>query len=284
MQVFSSDDEKQAEIEPVDIESPEDTEGVAITTVDDVDDGEDLDIVTIGGESTTPEDAEESTTPKWVKDLREEHKQLKREKRELAEKLKTLEAKPEAVDTLGEKPRLSDFDYDEDSFDFALTQWHERKREHDKKSELAADEARKIEEQWAGKISHYEGGKKQLKVKDFADAEEAAHEVLNVTQQGIIIDVAKNPALVMYAVGKNKAELERLSKISNPLHFAIAVHQLEQKLSVTKKTAPPPETRVTGSGRTAGSVDSTLEKLRADAEKTGDFTKVIAYKKQLKKG
>ena len=147
MQAFSGDDEKQAEIEPVDIESPDDTDGAAIATADDVDDGEDLDIVTIGGESTTPEDAEESTTPKWVKDLREEHKQLKREKRELAEKLKTLEAKPEAVDTLGEKPRLSDFDYDEDSFDFALTQWHERKREHDKKTELAADEARKIEEQ-----------------------------------------------------------------------------------------------------------------------------------------
>jgi hypothetical protein len=29
-------------------------------------------------------------------------------------------------------------------------------------------------------------------------------------------------------------------------------------------------------------VDSTLERLRAEAEKTGDYSKVMRYKKQLK--
>jgi hypothetical protein len=32
----------------------------------------------------------------------------------------------------------------------------------------------------------------------------------------------------------------------------------------------------------SGTVDSSLERLRADAAKTGDFTKVLAYKNQLK--
>jgi hypothetical protein len=32
----------------------------------------------------------------------------------------------------------------------------------------------------------------------------------------------------------------------------------------------------------SGSSDSTLERLRAEAEKTGDHTKVIRYKQQLK--
>jgi len=30
----------------------------------------------------------------------------------------------------------------------------------------------------------------------------------------------------------------------------------------------------------SGAVDSTLERLRAEAERTGDMTKVIAYKRQ----
>ena len=50
-----------------------------------------------------------------------------------------------------------------------------------------------------------------------------------------------------------------------------------------KKPATPPETRVTGNGRVSGAVDATLERLRAEAERTGDYTKVAAYKRQKNK-
>jgi hypothetical protein len=52
-------------------------------------------------------------------------------------------------------------------------------------------------------------------------------------------------------------------------------------LKVTnRKAAPPPEKTVQGTGRVTGSVDSTLDRLRADAEKSGDYSKVFAYKQQ----
>jgi hypothetical protein len=63
--------------------------------------------------------------------------------------------------------------------------------------------------------------------------------------------------------------------------FAFAVAKLEKDLKVTnRKAAPPPEKIVSGTGRSSGAVDSTLERLRAEAEKTGNMTKVIQYKAQ----
>jgi hypothetical protein len=47
-----------------------------------------------------------------------------------------------------------------------------------------------------------------------------------------------------------------------------------------KKPAPPPEKVVGGTAPIRGAVDSTLERLRADAERTGDYSKVFAYRKQ----
>jgi len=54
-------------------------------------------------------------------------------------------------------------------------------------------------------------------------------------------------------------------------------------LKVTqRKSAPPPERVVQGNAGTSGSVDSSLDKLRAEAERTGDYTKVMRYKAQMR--
>jgi len=39
-----------------------------------------------------------------------------------------------------------------------------------------------------------------------------------------------------------------------------------------------------GKAPKSGAVDSNLERLRAEAERTGDYTKVIAYKNQKRNG
>ena len=72
-----------------------------------------------------------------------------------------------------------------------------------------------------------------------------------------------------------------MSEITDPVKFAFAVAKLEKDLKVTnRKSAPPPERVVSGTGRSSGSVDSTLERLREEASRTGNVTKVIQYKKQ----
>ena len=90
---------------------------------------------------------------------------------------------------------------------------------------------------------------------------------------------ADNPALVVYALGKNPKKAQELASIKDPVKFAFAVAKLEKDLKVTnRRAAPPPERVVSGTGRVSGAVDSTLERLREEASKSGDMTKVLAYK------
>jgi hypothetical protein len=66
--------------------------------------------------------------------------------------------------------------------------------------------------------------------------------------------------------------------------FAFAVAKLETQLKVTNRRASTtPERTITSGGRVSGSIDSQLERLRAEALKTGDLSKVMAYKRNKKK-
>jgi hypothetical protein len=106
-------------------------------------------------------------------------------------------------------------------------------------------------------------------------------ETLSVTQQGIILQGAQNPAVMVYALGKNPNKAKELAGITDPVQFAFAVAKLETQLSVQKKQAPPPEKRINGNG-SLGTSNAQLDRLREEAARSGDFTKVIAFKKQLK--
>lgn len=236
-------------------------------------------VVTIGEEPPPPE--EEKHAPEWVRELRKNHRELVRENRELKEKLTTgsaAETKPAAI---GQKPKLEEFDYDTEKFEQELAKWYDRKREADNATAKAEEAAKASQAAWQAKLDAYGKAKVELKVKDYDDAEATAQELFNVTQQGIVLQGAENPALVIYALGKNPKKAKELSTITDPVKFAFAVAKLETQLKVTnRKAAPPPEKVPTGTGRTSGAVDSNLERLRAEAEKTGDYTKVTAYKRQ----
>ncbi|UOF82830.1 scaffolding protein [Caudoviricetes sp.] len=243
------------------------------------DDDENEVVVSIGEEA--PPTNDEEPAPKWVRELRKNYRELQREKRELEEKLKSTsqtETKPVA---LGKKPTLEDHDYDSDAYEAALTNWFAQKRQVEEAEAKAKAEAENQQKTWQAKLENYGKAKAELKVKDFDDAEATVQESLSVTQQGIVLQGSENPALVIYALGKNPAKAKELSSITDPVKFAFAVAKLETQLKVTnRKAAPPPEKTIQGNGRVSGSVDSTLERLRADAERTGDFTKVMQYKRQ----
>lgn len=236
-------------------------------------------VVTIGDETPTEEEPE-SRAPEWVRELRKSHRELQRENRELKAKLITPESKTVQV---GKKPTLEDFDYDTDKFESELTAWYDRKREADAIAEKADKEAKAQQEAWQARLDEYAKSKVELKVKDYEDAEAIAQEVFSQTQQGVILQGAENPALVVYALGKNHGKAKELSEIKDPVKFAFAIAKLETQLKVTNRKAPPaPEKTVSGTGRVSGSVDSTLDRLREDAAKTGDYTKVMQYKAQQK--
>ena len=239
------------------------------------------DVVTIAGESPAPEE-EEKQAPEWVRNLRKSYRELQREKRELEEKLKAVSPATEQNPVvLGRKPTLEGCDYDSDKFENELAAWFERKRQADEAEAKQRARQQAEQETWQKKLEGYTQFKTGLKVSDFQDAEDTVLETLNVTQQGIILQGAQNPAVVVYALGKNPNKAKELAAISDPVQFAFAVAKLETQLSVTKKQAPPPEKRINGNG-SLGSSSTQLDRLREEAARTGDFTKVIAFKRQLK--
>jgi len=183
--------------------------------------------------------------------------------------------------TLGKKPTLEDCDYDSDRFESELASWFEKKRKADDEEAKARQAEDNAKAEWNGKLENYGKAKADLKLKDFDEVEADAMDILSVTQKGIIVQGCDNPALVIYALGKNLERGKDLSKINDPVKFAIAVGKFEDKLKVTKKnTPPPPERQINGAGRVSGAIDSTLERLEAEAAKSGDRTKIIQYKAQ----
>jgi len=237
-------------------------------------------VVTIKGESPAPEE-EEKQAPEWVKNLRKSYRELQREKRELEEKLKMVLPAPEhnPVDP-GKKPTLEACDYDSDKFENELSDWFERRRQADEAVAKHRTKQQAEQESWQKKLEGYNQSKSGLKVSDFQDAEETVLESLSVTQQGIILQGAQNPAVMVYALGKNPKKAKELAEITDPVQFAFAVAKLETQLSVTRRNLPPPEKRIV-SNSGSGSSSVQLERLREEAARTGDYTKVMAFKKQL---
>ena len=257
----------------------EEVETVISEIVDDVEpeDTEEV-VVSIGEEAPPPE--EHTPAPEWVKELRKTNRELQRQNRELQGKLQAAPPETKPV-VIGNKPKLEDHDYDADKYEEALTNWFERKRQADDVNAKQEAEVMNQQKAWQAKLDGYGKAKAELRVKDFEDAEEVAQQVFSITQQGVLLQGADNPALVVYALGKNPAKAKELAEIKDPVKFAFAVAKLEKDLKVTnRRQAPAPERIVTGTGRSSGAVDSTLERLREDAARTGNMTKVIAYKAQ----
>lgn len=274
--VVLEDEPQEVEIEAGENESTGDqlTEGEAETHEDESDEV----VVSIGEEAPPAE--EEQRAPEWVRELRKANREKERRIRELEAKLATSAPENKPVQ-LGPKPKLEDHDYDAERFEQALDAWHERKRQHDLETERVRQAEQAQHQAWQAKLEGYSKAKAELKVRDYEDAEAIAQEVFSVTQQGVILQGAENPALVVYALGKNPKKAADLAKITDPVKFAFAVARLEKELKVTnRRAAPAPERIVQGTGRASGTVDSTLERLRAEAEKTGNYTKVLQYKRQ----
>ena len=244
---------------------------------DQAEDDADEVIVSIGEEAPPPE--EQAHAPGWVKELRKANREKEKRIRELEAKLtQTTEKKPVI---LGPKPKLEDHDYDADRFEAALADWFDRKRVADVESQKVQQAEQAQKQAWQEKLDGYGKAKAELRVRDFEDAEAVAQELFNITQQGVVLQGADNPALVIYALGKNPKKAAELAKIEDPVKFAFAVAKLEKELKVTnRKAAPAPERMISSTGRVSGAVDSTLERLREEAARTGNMTKVIQYRAQ----
>ena len=245
-------------------------------------------VVTLGDEPEADDDEIDlpEEAPGWAKKLRETAEDRRKRLRELERENRDLKAKAAPVveePELGKEPDLEDFDYDTDAFKTAWREWDAKAKEVEQRKDAKRKEAEQAQEAWQTKLTGYQEGKKRLRVPDFDEAEDTIQSLFDQTQQGIIVHGAKDAAVLAYAIGKNPEKAKELAAIKDPIAFAFAVSKLEEQVKVsTRKPTAKPEGVLTSTARNTSAMDNHLEKLRADAERTGDYTKVTAYRRQLR--
>lgn len=240
-------------------------------------------IIQVGDEEAPASEQEKvEEAPEWVKELRRTNREDKKRIRELELKLNGTQQQPKTV--LPPKPTLESCDFDSERLEKALDDWYGIKSVHEKELAKVEEESTKQQQEYNNKVNTYNEAKAKLKVKNFDDLEEDTVKHLSVVQQGILIQGAKNPAVLVAALGANNGKLAaELATIQDPIKFAFAAAELETKLKVTSRKAPPPETTFKSGAPTSATQDLHLKKLEEEADRTGDRTKVIQYKRSLKK-
>lgn len=268
-------------------EDPEETQDESNQSDDETSEDEEF-VITAGDEEPKPSDDDDFSgkpAPAWVKDLRKKEREARKRIKELEAQVQQSKPTEKPIE-VGPKPKLADFDYDEDQFESAVEQWHERKRQVEQQQAAKQAEEEKAQQAWQQKMQSYEERRQSVaaKVRDFEEVEEAAKDKLTPTQQGILIHAAENPELILYHLGKNPKKAQELSEITDPIQFAFAAAKLDSQMKIqTRKPSTQPERKPSGSAGLSGVVDQKLAQLEAKAAKTGDRTELIKYKKSLQK-
>ena len=222
------------------------------------------------GDSSDPFKGQEE--PEWVKKVREENRELKRQ-------LKQRESQQVEQQVLREKPTLDDHDYDSDAFEQDYAQWLTEKQQVDAQVHAERQKYQQYHERYKADVDAI-----KAKAPDYDEVELSVVDVLSEQKQGLLQMLVDNPAKVVYALGKNSpAQLERLSKLDD-IQFAKQIVLMEMQMSSKTKSRnqnkPKPKTHELEGA--AGGADTRLAKLEAEADRTGDRSKVAAYKKQMK--
>jgi len=291
-EVIEESIDEEVEVEEETEESPEQsdadqdeiTEESDSEDADESDESDDDEVIVQIGEDAPPTDEDSSPAPEWVKEVRKTNRELQRKNKELEAKLNDQAAESNPAPKELVKPSLEDLGYDVNAYEKQLAQYYDDKRHMDEQQAVEQQKLKKAEEVWQSKLEGYAQKRSELKVRDFESAEHLIENTLNNTQQGILLEGAENPALLVYALGKNPKKAKELADIDNPVSFAFAVAKLETQLKVTnRKAKAQPEKTFKSGTKSSGAVDSTLERLREEAAKTGNMDKVMQYKRSLKR-
>lgn len=257
---------------------------------------DDIDVIDQEGEEpeVDPDAGEEAPEEDFVVDLDPEPeaqphgeavRNLRARLKELEAEKKALEAKvqpQQELEELGAKPKLADFDFDDDKFEAAILEWNERKRKIEAKASEREELQRKQDEAWKARLSFYEESKSKLGVADYDDAEATLSEVLSPGFPGltapdirmnIIKGGAKDPSLLIYALAKRPEKAKALAEIEDPVQFAWEASRIEATMKVNRKQPPTPE-RMPSGKKGGATIDAAYDRALEKALKTGDATEL----------
>lgn len=214
--------------------------------------------------------------PDWVKDTRKKYREAERENRRLKKQLEQQTGQHEQQ-ALREKPTLDAHDYEDDAYQADLEQWFVEKQQHDAKVQAEQQKYQQYDERYVNDVNAM-----KAKAPDYDEIEQSIVDTLPTSKQAMLKMLVDNPAKMVYALGKSPIKLQALSELDD-IQFAKQIVLMEQSMSTVKRNPNKPKPKSHSLEGSAGGGDTKLAKLEADAERTGDRSKVVAYKQTLRK-
>ena len=235
-------------------------------------------IIAIEGEEPAVDEDAEAEAELGEKGLnalrraREAAKESARKLREAEARAAALEAavKPKEADVLGPRPVIADYGFNDDLHAAALLEWADKKRKVDEAKTKEQEAAKAATEAYNAKLTRYHEDRVKVGVDD--DAQALVVAALTPQQQAALMDASLDPAKVVAALAKTPKVLGELSGIKEIHKFTYRLAQIEGKITMTTKAPPPPESKLRGGVAVAPVTAGSLEKLRAQAEKSGDYS------------
>lgn len=237
--------------------------------------------VKIGDSPSADDDQDQEGDSDVIRRLRAANRERAQREREAAKKARELEeelskfkTQTSEVQAPGVRPKLSDFDYDEDKHEAALSQWYEKQKRYEEHQASEIKKKQDIQDKFNQKLNEYRAGAESVKsrAKDYDQAEDEVKTILSVEQQNFLLMYGDKPELTVYGLGKNRTELERLAKIKDPLQFAKELGRIEASRSVVNKPKPQVQVEKTVTSGTSKTISSKLlDEALERAQQTGNM-------------
>jgi len=198
--------------------------------------------------------------PQWVKDLRKNNREKDKELRELRRQLEQVQSRPaeqqpqQQTDVIPPKPTLESCDYDEEAFETALTDWHEKKGRAEQSKQQQQRQQQENQQRFQQRLEAHNQRAAKLPVKDYQEMEQIVRAEVPDLHKEILIHCAdEGSELIAYGLGKSQQLRQRVAAETDPIRAAFLLGQISKQVSLAPKPkrAIKPEPEVRGGGADA---------------------------------
>ncbi|ENB8497676.1 scaffolding protein [Escherichia albertii] len=269
--------------EEVETEDGSESSGNDAEEATETDDDESEQEFYFGDEKLDSPTSEDSAEHGLVKHLR---KTIKEKDRELKELIRQSQKPVEQQPVITQPPRMpklddEDIGFDEEIYQQRMAKWAEDNGKYQQQEMARKQKEQELQAVYQERLSKYQQRVKALKVPGYQEAEQAVLEEIPIETQNAILFESEKPEIVVLALGRNAELRKQLAEATNLVAIGRLLERIESKARIMPKAKTTAATTPTVKGSN-GAVINNLDKLKAKALETGDWTPYFAAKKAKK--